>query len=136
MTQIVSNDFYEIAYHSSKNRFYLRIKGFWKSEAQDVPNYLADWQRAVAMARPHFTLLTDLREAKTAPQEINELHQAAQQILVKAKVLIVAELIDENAFVEYQAEHWSRHSGMPRTKFKNPEEAEAFLDEQVAKAGK
>lgn len=65
-TIIAQNPQYEISVVIPKNRAYLKIIGFWRNPEQ-VSSYLDDWEKAIAILRPGFTLLADVREMKIHP---------------------------------------------------------------------
>ena len=127
--EVVANtNYYIISYSYSKNRFYLTIKGFWQS-ADVVSNYINDWKRAILLAIPNFTLLTDATKAKTYPPSVMAIHNEAQQIVVDAGLLQVAEVLPKSAFLKFQSELLSENSCMPCTKFNDIDLAEQCLND-------
>ncbi|WP_291720533.1 hypothetical protein [Bernardetia sp.] len=126
--EVVANtDYYAISYSYKKNRFYLAIRGFWQN--QDViSNYVNDWRKAMLLAVPNFTLLTDATEAKIYPPSVMAVHNEAQQVVVDAGLLQVAEVLPQNSFLKFQFELLVENSQMPCSKFNNQELAEKWLD--------
>ena len=126
---------YELSVSISKNRAYLRIIGFWRNPEQ-VPNYLQDWEKTVAVLKPGFTLVTDAREMKIHPATVRLLHEKAQAYIVKAGVFKVAE-IQLDKIAEMQLDGVSQDTSMPKRNFNDPVEAEQWLDsvsvQEVAK---
>jgi hypothetical protein len=126
-TTIADNALYSIVYSGDKNRFYLTLRGFWRSP-ESTPNYLKDWEHAIKLAQPGFTILADVREAKTFPQDVIPLHEEAQRKLIQAGLKQTAEVVAENIFMEIQTAMFSKKTQMPSNKCKSIEEAESFLD--------
>ena len=80
---------------------------------------------------PNFTLLTDAREAKIYPPSVMAIHNEAQQVVVDAGLLQVAEVLPESKFLEFQSDVLVENSHMPCSKFNNFELAEKWLDDVV-----
>ena len=117
---------YQISVQKEKNRAFLKINGFWRN-AEQVSNYLTDWEKAVAELKPGFTLLTDATEMKIHPTSVRELHEKAQAYVIKAGVRKVAEL-QLNKVAELQLDSVSKDTKMPKQNFNTREEAELWLD--------
>lgn len=117
---------YELSVSQAKNRAYLRIIGFWRNTDQ-VPEYIADWKKAVAALKPGFTLVTDAREMKIHPAAVRKLHEEAQTLIIKAGVKSVAE-IQLDKIAEMQLDGVSKDTAMPKKNFNDPKEAELWLD--------
>ena len=94
LTLINKNPCYELSYDDSKNRIYWTIIGFWKGVSA-VPNYLSDWEKALNLTAPGFTILADLREMKPWTNEIKELNAKQQEIIVSRGVKKVATVMAE-----------------------------------------
>lgn len=124
---IAQNPQYELAVSAAKNRAFLKIIGFWRAPEQ-VPDYIADWKRAVAALKPGFTLLTDAREMKIHPGTVRALHEEAQSLIVKAGVKRVAE-IQRDKVAEMQLNGVSNETKMPKKNFNDEEAAERWLDD-------
>lgn len=123
---IARNPQYELAVSAAQNRAFLKIIGFWRGPEQ-VPDYIADWKRAVAALQPGFTLLTDAREMKIHPGTVRALHEEAQSLIIKAGVKRVAEL-QQDKVAEMQLDGVSKETRMPKKNFNDQEEAERWLD--------
>lgn len=126
MKQIAKNDQYELSVDVSKNRAYLTINGYWRNVEQ-VSGYISDWRRAVNYLSDGFTLLTDASTMKTHPQDVKELHKAAQELIINAGVRQVAEVLSD-VIATAQLNAVSNDSKMPKKGFSSREEANAFLD--------
>lgn len=124
--RIVENKNYTLYYNPAKNRIYLKIIGFWRS-SEIVPDYIKDWSKALSHANKGFTLLTDASEMAMHPKEVGQLHEKAQQLVLKAGVKKVAEVIS-GAFTELQLNNVAATTKFPKKNFKNIKEAEAWLD--------
>ncbi|AHM63472.1 hypothetical protein D770_26145 [Flammeovirgaceae bacterium 311] len=120
---------YAISVSKAKNRAYLNIIGFWRNPEQ-VSNYLAHWDSAIALLKPGFTLLTDAREMKIHPASVRQLHEDAQLKIIKAGVLKVAE-IQKDMIAEMQLDGVAGETNMPKKNFTDPIEAEQWLDNLV-----
>ncbi len=131
--EIAKNACYEIYFNIDKNRGYITLKGFWKSR-DVVPCYLDDLRKILVFAKPDFTILTDLQQLITHPQELNSLHMEAQLLMVKEGVLHVAHVMPSDKIANLQVNSISDQSGLPTTKFHTTEEAEVWLDNYPASA--
>lgn len=127
MQQIISqNKFYKIVIDKSINRAYVTIIGFWRN-TQEVASYLPDCEKALAQLTPGFTLLTDLTQMKVHPKELQEVHLAAQALLLQKGLSQTVEVIS-SSFVQFQTGNISKSSKMPLRQFASQQEAEAYLD--------
>ncbi|MBL0742773.1 hypothetical protein [Chryseolinea lacunae] len=126
-TIIRESKHYSISITPEKNRAYLKIVGFWRSP-EVVPDYIADWNKAVSLLNKGFTLLTDASEMKTHPQEVRKLHEQAQAILLKNGVRKVAELVKDEV-AEMQLDAVAKTTQFPKRNFRKAEDAERWLDE-------
>lgn len=126
---IVINEtlFYKISVNTDKNRVYLILRNFWKN-ADSVKNYLIDWQAAIKIIHPNFTVITDCRDMKTFPADVVKIHQQAQELLIKSGLLKVVDLLGDSAFTEFQTDKIVSQTGMNRVVFKDMEQAEIYLD--------
>lgn len=127
MMTIEANDKYALSVNIAKNQAYLTIYGFWRSP-EEVPNYLEHWKAATDKLKPGFTLLTDATEMTIHPGEVRDIHQKAQQHIVKNGVKKVAEL-QKQKVTEVQLNGLTRDSGMPKKNFNDREEALKWLDQ-------
>ncbi len=128
---MISSNYYELNYNPEINRLYITIKGFWRTK-EEASGYLQDLGKILLSTRKDFTLLTDLRKMKAGPQEIEEIHLAAQKALLKFGLKQTAEVV-ESSFVQFQTDKYSRNSQMPLKQFNTIKDAEAFLDKITAK---
>jgi hypothetical protein len=126
MITIAKNSKYELSVNPEKNRAYLTIFGFWRNK-EEVSDYISDWKKALTHLKRGFTLLTDASEMKIHPQDVKNLHQEAQELITKAGVKQVAEVL-KDAFSTAQLNKVAADSTMPKKNFASREEAENFLD--------
>jgi uncharacterized protein (DUF2236 family) len=130
MKEVASNQYYTIYVDKPKNRVYLTIKGFWK-DREAVADYLEDVRRATHdETGDRYTILTDVREMKTPPQEVAQLHIEAQKVCVDGGLWKTAELLEKNIAAQMTLKRYSDTSGMQKRSFGNKTEAEAWLDEE------
>ncbi len=127
MQNIVQDQYFEIAIDTTINRLYLKLIGFWPS-AEAVAHYVPALEKALSNVRSGYTLLTDLREMKTHPAELKQIHIEAQDLLIKKGLLQTAEIVS-SSFVEFQTDAISKNTNMPLKQFQNEEDAVAFLNE-------
>ena len=91
MIAVSNNPYYELNYDRSKNRIYLKVNNYWRSP-EVVPNYMADWKKAIDLARPGFTLLADCRNMLTHPTSVKEMHESVANRLAESNISYVAEV--------------------------------------------
>ncbi len=133
-SQIASNNCYELRYDGTKNRVYLTIKGFWKSE-QSVPNFLNDMRQVLSLVKQGFTVLTDMTTMITHPQELNTVHEQAHAMVMKAGVLQVAHVLPKDRIAKLQTTSIQNLTGLPVGDFASLEEADKWLG-HIAAAGR
>jgi hypothetical protein len=126
MITIAENKQYSLEVDITKNRAFLKIKGFWRNQ-EDIPGYLQDWDEAISKLSKDFTLFTDATEMTIHPSDVRDVHSKAQGKIIKAGVKKVAELHSENVAV-MQLNSVSDESGMPKKNFNDKEEAIKWLD--------
>ncbi len=126
---IASNTCYDLCYDPAKNRIYLSIRGFWKS-LDNVPHYLDDWQKVLRLKKPGFTVLSNLQEMITHPQNLNFLHVQAQQMVMEQQVASIAHVIPADKIAKLQVEAIAEQSKIPVRNFDSKHQAELWLDKQ------
>ncbi|KAA9331896.1 hypothetical protein [Adhaeribacter soli] len=101
MIIITRNQFYELVYSPAKNRIYFTIRGYWRNPEQ-VPDFFADWQKALQQTQPGFTVLADLQEMITHPVAVKEMHFKVASSLLAAGISYIAEVspIDKIAVLQ------------------------------------
>ena len=129
---ISENSKYVLKVDTGKNRIYLKIIGFWRN-MEVVKDYLPDWEKTLNLSKHGFTLLTDASEMKTHPTSVKELHLQAQNMIIKAGVSKVAEVLKDD-IAEMQLNAVARETQFPKKNFYSREEAELWLDEGIASA--
>ena len=123
---VAQNHCYELLYDSMKNRIYFIIKGFWKNK-EAVPHYLNDIQKALKLAKPGFSLLSDLRTMITHPQRLCRMHIEAQTLLRKAGLVRAASVEPVDRIATLQLQEIMTKSQVPLKRFSSCQEAEAWL---------
>jgi hypothetical protein len=127
--KIADNKHYSLYVTPSSNRAYLTILGYWRNEAA-VPEYLADWKKALSLLQEGFTLLTDASEMKTHPNDVKLLHEQAQLLVKTMNVSKVAEIV-KDTIAEMQLDALARTTKFPKRSFTDRAEAEKWLDESL-----
>lgn len=127
MQSIARNSYYELKYDENKNRLYFKIIGFWPS-VDAVPSYFKDIDKAASVVKPGFTMVSDIRQMKTPPQEVGKAHEQAQQKMVNAGLKKTAEIVT-SAILKMTTRRYSQSSNMNREAFSSLDEAEKWLDE-------
>lgn len=125
--QVADNVCYTILYSSAANRIYLTLKGFWKN-TECVPLYLQDLQKTLALTTDGFTILTDLQNMVTHPQEMKTIHEEAHLMVMEAGVSQVAHVVSEDKIANLQTNAIIQNSGLPVTNFTSIADADAWLD--------
>jgi hypothetical protein len=125
--QVAKNVCYELSYNETKNRIYFKICGFWKNK-ECVSEFLNDWDRALELTQPGFTVLTDMRTMITHPQSLKSLHVEAQHKVKAAGVLHVAHIMSEDKIANLQIEAIADTTHLPSRNFDSLQEAEQWLD--------
>ena len=126
MEEIEKNEYYHINVDKSKNRIYLKVIGFWESP-NVVPNYITDLEKASKALSRGFTIIADLRDMKTPPQELRSVHEKAQEVLVQAGLDRTAEILS-SALLASATEMYAEKSWMKKREFSSIKEAEEWLD--------
>lgn len=126
--EIAKTDKYILAVDAAKNRIYYAMIGFWQKES-DVPNYLQDWEKALAKVKTGFTVLTDITRCKTPQPSLKPMFEKMQKRLGEAGLKKTAELYPEDALIELSLAGIAKRSGMKKGNFKERQKAEAWLDE-------
>lgn len=124
---VAENACYDLLYDLPKNRIYFTIRGFWKNK-EAVPNFLEDWRKIISLTMPGFTVLADLSAMLTQPQDLNKLHLEAQQLMVQAGVLQMAQIMPHDKIATLQVDQVYSKSEIPVCKFTSVQDAEAELN--------
>lgn len=117
---------YSLKINIDKNRIYLKIKGHWRSR-DSVPNYIADWKKALVNVKRNFTILTDASEMKTHPRDVREVHEEVQKMIHNAGIKKVAEVVNDD-ITTMQLDSMATITKFPKENFRSIEEAEAWLN--------
>jgi hypothetical protein len=123
---IVTNQYYELAADSQKNRLYYTIKGFWPNAAA-VPNNYDDFIRTLMRLTSGFDCVADVHDMKTPPEDVAQLHMSTQKLCVEKGISRTAEVFDQ-AMINLVMERYSRESKLNIKAFGSVLEAEVWLD--------
>lgn len=130
LVHIARNKCYVISYSEAKNRIYFSILGFWKNH-KSVPEFLNDWDKALQMASPEFTMLVDMRTMITHPQHLYGLHEEALQKVRTARVIRVANVMPHDKIASLQAAEIIKSVELPTENFETCQAAERWLDHPI-----
>ncbi len=126
-TPIAETSHYRLAFNPEKNRIYFWVMGYWK-KADDVPFYIRDWEKAIRLSKPGFTLLGDMSEMITHPQDIRALHELVMGKLQKAGVSKVGEIASKDKIAMLQTAAMAQAMQLRLKSFQTQEEAESWLN--------
>ncbi|WP_299706251.1 hypothetical protein [uncultured Pontibacter sp.] len=131
LKHIARNKCYEISYSKTKNRLYFNVLGFWKNK-ESVPDLLHDWEKALSLVSPGFTVLVDMRTMITHPQELNGLHEEFMQMAQDAHVSRVVNVMPDDKIASLQVGEIVLRSNMQIQTFDTFEAADKWLDQPSA----
>lgn len=129
LTHIARNKCYEISYDGTKNRIYFSILGFWKSKAS-IPDFLNDWEKALQLVTPGFTVLIDMRTMITHPQQLNGLHEQSMKMIRDAGVSQIANVMPTDRIASLQINEITDRVELPVHVFETCKAADEWLDQQ------
>lgn len=125
MKYVASTDFYRIEVDQERNRLFLTFRGSWIKPEQ-VPHYLEDHSAAVGLLSPGFTALVELREIEA--MLLSDYLEESQIDAVKAGIKKAARVYGERALIKTQTDRINKRTGLRSQAFKDPKEAEEWLD--------
>jgi hypothetical protein len=125
---IVENDYYAAYVDKSRNRMYWTLRGFWK-DVSVVPDYKIDNRKCLDMLLPGFTVLLDIRELKTPPADVIDLHMENLKAVENAGMKYQAQVLDQ-AILKIAGSRVLREAHMEEKmrQFNTIEEADSWLD--------
>lgn len=126
MNETASTDFYTIGVDRAKNRLFITYKGAWIRPAQ-VPDFVTDHAQALKLLSPGFTALVDVRQMES--MLLTDFVQQVQMDALKAGIRKAARVYDRPTFIQVQAEHIHKKTGLSSKAFDSVADAEAWLDE-------
>lgn len=122
---------YQITVEPARNRtFYKHYAEL--TQANKLPDYQDNWQQALAVMQPGFTILSDMTDLPTVSEHLAELIGQAQQRVIDHGVRLAAAVHAPGSETYYASETIREESGMPMRTFTDLWEADKFLDELVA----
>ena len=117
---------YQITAEPSRNRIF--YKHFAElAHAQELPEYLHDWQQALDAMKPGFTILSDMTELADMSGPLAKLFEQAQDMLDGRGLRMIA-----TVYAAGHNLHEASTPERPRRVFTDLWEADKFLDELAA----
>ncbi|WP_190300519.1 hypothetical protein [Rufibacter hautae] len=128
MVKIAHTPFYQIKVDQEKNRIILNIKGCWNTP-EEVPFYTIHLKEALALVKPGFSILTDLRKLDEYSPVVRLMHIEAQKLTVAAGIYQLAEVHDLKKPVNLLSVGMAEESKIPLNIFDSMQDAQAWLEE-------
>lgn len=128
---VKENENYQVCYDNSINRLYITCVGFWQEET--VTEFIQVQTNALRLVKPNYTLVADMRDYKTLPQNLVEAQKNSQQDLINAGLYKVAEILSKSVIANMQLKKITQHNDMPVNSFQTLEEGEAWLTKMSEK---
>ena len=104
------------------------------AQADDLSDYLTDWQEALDAMRPGFTILSDMTNLPTVSGRLGELLGQAQQLVARHELRMVAAVYAPHSETLHASYTAGEEAGLPMRTFTDLWEADKFLDDLVAEA--
>lgn len=121
---------YQITAEITRNRIF--YKHFAEiAQAQELPDYIDDWRKALETMRPGFTILSDMTDLQVVSAHLSSLIEQAQQLLEGRGLRMIASVHAPETDLSADdptAGKW------PQRRFTDLWEADKFLDEVAAEA--
>ncbi len=122
---------YQITVEPIRNRlFYKHYAELTHTAA--LPNYLPDWEQALEVMRPGFTILSDMTDLPTVSDQLADLIGQAQLLVMRRGVRLVAAVHVSGSETYHASNTVREESALPICTFTDLWEADKFLDELVA----
>lgn len=122
---VKENENYQVCYDNSINRLYITCVGFWQEET--VTEFIKIQTAALRLVKPNFTLVADMRDYKTLPQNLLKAQKDSQDDLIKAGIYKVAQILSKSVIANMQLKKITQENDMPINSFQTTEEGEAWL---------
>jgi hypothetical protein len=132
METIATNDYFSVKVDVSKNRVYASFHGFW-AKMEIMEDYLTNLKKALAKINRNFTLVADLRDFQTLPQNLIPKQAEAMTLLAGSGIYKVAEILPKSVIASMQLKQTASKTNMPNQQFPSIPEGENWLDEEVKK---
>lgn len=121
---------YQITAEITRNRIF--YKHFAEiAQAQELPNYLDDWQQALDTMKPGFTILSDMTDLLVVSAHLNSLIEQAQRLLEGRGLRMIASVHPPETDLAANDETAAK---WPQRRFTDLWEADKFLDELAAES--
>jgi hypothetical protein len=129
MVTIAQNQFYQLRVGQEENRLYMDIAGTWQQQPETV-GYVAHIKEALAILKPGFSILCDIRELGECSAAAQETFLIVQRMMVDAGVRHIAEVHTFSHPGSDMAVDLARESKIPLNIFDSPVDALTWLSEQ------
>ncbi len=117
---------YHLGYREELNQVvFQRFEEFTLADA--LPHYLADWQRALTLVRPGFTVLCDLRRTLGPNTKLLPIFQRARELMHAAGLAMMAEVHPRSATMMQMSRVLHERAALPVQRFTDLQQAEEFL---------
>ncbi|UPL48285.1 hypothetical protein [Hymenobacter sublimis] len=100
--------------------------------AQDIPYFLADWQRVLQQLRPGFTMLCDVSRTLGPNVRLLPLYVTLRELLKAAGLAAMAEVHPFSLTMQPLSRALGERLALPVFRFTDRAEAERFLQEHNA----
>ncbi|QHL87030.1 hypothetical protein GU926_06105 [Nibribacter ruber] len=127
MVPVTNTPLYELSVDSCKNRVYFNAKETLSNPDQ-VPDFIRDWEDALELVQPGFTLLADLSQVSYISQSLEALTMHVHRVMVEAGIHQAAEVYQKED-VEVHLSKIAQRTDFPLNFFDNVQDAERWLDE-------
>lgn len=97
-----------------------------------LPDYLSDWEQALEVMRPGFTILSDMTDLPTVSDQLAGLIGQAQLLVMRRGVRLVAAVHAPGSETYHASNTVREESSLPIRTFTDLWEADKFLDVLVA----
>ncbi len=106
------------------------MKGCWTS-AEDVPDFLQDFERFLAEIHDEFVIITDFSLLQILPEDIIEICEKICQKFMNTRVSQMIQILPKSVFAELQIQSLNRKIKITPRVAKNILEANTILDQRV-----
>lgn len=110
MVTITKNSYYELEYDEAANIVYWKMNGFWK-DMSVVPGFHEDWSEVRQHVKPGWKILSDARNARVIPPEVNEAKVDNQKKALEEGCVKIALLVD-SAITKMSLQSGAAESGI------------------------
>jgi hypothetical protein len=98
-----------------------------------VPDYVADYEKALRLAKGGFTMLADNREMKTHPTSVKALHAKLADSLLRAGISYLAEVVAIDKIAVLQVRDITQQARVGHIRVESLPLGEQILDQLTAR---